>query len=190
MPVVGCMRIMTQTTAPEGQQLQRPAAPSGSAPVSRRNVLRWTAIAGGAAGVRGAGTWGLQSRQPPPPRPGSPSVTRRWSGAPATSTAAAGARCGSQSSDGTIVRVDPDNTGDDSLGTQNDPGVCPRPFHPPAHLQRGAAEEADEAGRSARLRQVGGDQLGRGVHHDRGRSQATHPASTATSPSTSTTARA
>jgi len=86
--------------------------------VSRRNVLRWTAIAGGAASVAGAGSWGLLSDSPAAVASG-PSVGLEkmvWS--------ACNVNCGSRCPvrlavvDGTIVRVDPDNTGDDSLGTQ------------------------------------------------------------------------
>ncbi len=89
----------------------------GSHRVTRRNVLRWSAVAGGATGVLGAGAWGLQSLVPSADAGvlvGKEKMV--WS--------ACNVNCGSRCPvrlavvDGTIVRVDPDNTGDDNLGTQ------------------------------------------------------------------------
>src|SRR6186997_2699555 len=119
------MRSMTQSVTDPEESTTSPTGDTSDAvhaavlhEVSRRNVLRWTAIAGGAASVAGAGSWGLLSDSPAAVASG-PSVGLEkmvWS--------ACNVNCGSRCPvrlavvDGTIVRVDPDNTGDDSLGTQ------------------------------------------------------------------------
>lgn len=86
-----------------------------ASPVSRRRFLAWSAVAGAGAGVVGASTNGLQAAaaDASPAAPGEKIV---WS--------ACNVNCGSRCPlrlvvrDGRIVRVDPDNTGDDELGTQ------------------------------------------------------------------------
>lgn len=84
-------------------------------PVSRRRFLQWTGIAGAATGVAGASSCGLQqAAESPAADAGAERVV--WSAC----TVNCGSRCPLRLvvSDGRIVRVDPDDTGDDNLGSQ------------------------------------------------------------------------
>ena len=84
-------------------------------PVSRRRFLQWTGIAGAATGVAGASSCGLQqAAESPAADAGAERVV--WSAC----TVNCGSRCPLRLvvSDGQIVRVDPDDTGDDELGNQ------------------------------------------------------------------------
>ncbi|MEO5743070.1 MAG: DMSO/selenate family reductase complex A subunit [Terracoccus sp.] len=102
---------------------EEPVIERGSSPApDRRTFLRWSAITGGAAGVAtvaagcGPTPLGLQTAalDPGGVAPGREKVV--WS--------ACNVNCGSRCPlrlavvDGTIVRVDPDNTGDNSIGSQ------------------------------------------------------------------------
>ncbi len=89
------------------------AAP-GALSLTRRRFLQWSAAAGGAAGAMGLGGCGLQPSEDAKPAAGQESLV--WSAC----TVNCGSRCPLRLAvvDGTIVRVDPDNTGDDKLGSQ------------------------------------------------------------------------
>lgn len=82
---------------------------------TRRHFMQWSAIAGGTAGVMGLGGCGLQESAPgdTPPGAGEKLV---WS----SCTVNCGSRCPLilAVKDGTIVRVDPETTGDDQIGSQ------------------------------------------------------------------------
>ncbi|WP_168582595.1 DMSO/selenate family reductase complex A subunit [Gephyromycinifex aptenodytis] len=84
--------------------------------VSRRRFLQWSAIAGGAAGVAGATSCGLQ---PKTADAGKAAAQERhvWSAC----TVNCGSRCPLRLvvKDDTIIRVDPDNTGDNTVGNQS-----------------------------------------------------------------------
>ncbi len=82
--------------------------------VSRRSVLRWSALAGGTAGVMGLGAHGLRSAAAEPAA--ETGIRTVWS----SCTVNCGSRCPVRLvvQDGRIIRVDPDNTGDDNLGSQ------------------------------------------------------------------------
>ena len=81
--------------------------------VDRRRFLKWSGIAGGAAGVMGLGGCGLQPREDTADLAGEHRV---WS----SCTVNCGSRCPLLLAvkDGTIVRVDPETTGDDEIGSQ------------------------------------------------------------------------
>lgn len=89
----------------------------GSSGPSRRTFLKWSGVAAGVAGLA-ATTTGLGS--PSPAR----AATEGMADADRTIWSACTVNCGSrcplrlQVKDGTIVRVLPDNTGDDQLGSQ------------------------------------------------------------------------
>lgn len=89
------------------------ARTTGVLPLSRRRFLQWSAVAGGAAGAMGLGGCGLQPREQNAPATEDAVV---WSAC----TVNCGSRCPLRLAvkDGTIVRVDPDDTGDDELGSQ------------------------------------------------------------------------
>ncbi len=91
----------------------------GSHELTRRNYLRWSAILGATVGAAGVGGWALVKGQPTLPAAPLVPVGKEpivWS--------ACNVNCGSRCPlrlavvGGTVVRVDPDNTGDDQLGTQ------------------------------------------------------------------------
>lgn len=94
------------------QDLPMPAP--GRAGVSRRSFLTWSAAAGAAGGVAGCGL--ISSDRPEPALDGPDDGTVVWS--------ACNVNCGSRCplrmrvKGGAIVRVEPDDTGDDELGTQ------------------------------------------------------------------------
>ncbi|NLT31407.1 MAG: molybdopterin-dependent oxidoreductase, partial [Propionibacterium sp.] len=84
----------------------------------RRRFLQWGAAVGGAVGAMGLGGCGLQSSETtagPGDTPGADDV-HVWS----SCTVNCGSRCPLRLvvRDGTIVRVDPDNTGDNEIGSQ------------------------------------------------------------------------
>lgn len=83
---------------------------------TRRRVLQWSAVAGGTAGTLGLGAKGLQPVNASRSATETATETVTWSAC----TVNCGSRCPVRLvvRDGTIVRVDPDNTGDDNLGTQ------------------------------------------------------------------------
>lgn len=90
--------------------------PAGRLRPSRRRFLQWSAVAGGTAGALGLGGCGLQPREAGAQEEAAAQERMVWSAC----TVNCGSRCPLRLAvvDGTIVRVDPDNTGDDALGTQ------------------------------------------------------------------------
>lgn len=85
-----------------------------SVPVSRRRFMQWSAVAGGTAGILGLGGCGLQpATSPSPVGEGEKQV---WS----SCTVNCGSRCPLKLvvKDGRIVRVDPEETGDNTIGSQ------------------------------------------------------------------------
>lgn len=84
--------------------------------VSRRSFLRWSCVAGAATGVAGASSCGLQENTAEKPSSAAPEDRTVWSAC----TVNCGSRCPLRLvvRDGRIVRVDPDDTGDDNLGSQ------------------------------------------------------------------------
>ena len=91
-----------------------------SAGTSRRSFLKWSGIAAGAAGLVATATYlGMPSSSPPPAR-----AVEGMEEADRTVWSACTVNCGSrcplrlQVKDGTVVRVLPENTGDDTLGSQ------------------------------------------------------------------------
>lgn len=86
---------------------------AGEVSLSRRRFLQWTAAAGGAVGVLGLGEVGLQAASADEPSSAEKTV---WSAC----TVNCGSRCPLKLvvRDGVIVRIDPDDTGDDAVGTQ------------------------------------------------------------------------
>lgn len=82
--------------------------------VSRRRFVRWSALAGGTAGVMGLGGLGLRAAADD--EVAAAETKTVWSAC----TVNCGSRCPVRLvvKDGSIVRVDPDDTGDDNLGSQ------------------------------------------------------------------------
>lgn len=87
----------------------------GEVPLSRRRFVQWSAAAGGAAGLLGLGGVGLQQASAADGADGAAEKTV-WSAC----TVNCGSRCPLRLvvKDGQIVRIDPDDTGDDAVGTQ------------------------------------------------------------------------
>lgn len=108
------------TMTPPAGAAQGPQSPAGPRP-KRRSVLAWSAVAAGTAGLVAAATdLGM-------PGIGAPARAEQAEGmadADKIVWSACTVNCGSrcplrlQVKDGTVVRVLPDNTGDDSLGSQ------------------------------------------------------------------------
>lgn len=100
---------MTQTLSPGA-----PTEPQGP---SRRTFLKWSGVAAGVAGLAATTDLGM-------PDPAQAASTEGLADADRTVWSACTVNCGSrcplrlQVKDGTIVRVLPDNTGDDTLGNQ------------------------------------------------------------------------
>jgi anaerobic dimethyl sulfoxide reductase subunit A len=93
-----------------------PAAAIAAVPVRRRSVLKWSAVAGaGVAAAGAAAKFGfIQAANAGGPKPGDGKFV--WS----SCNVNCGSRCPLrlQVVDGTIVRVEPENTGDDVIGSQ------------------------------------------------------------------------
>nr|WP_300339830.1 DMSO/selenate family reductase complex A subunit [Actinomyces sp.] len=95
------------------------AAQRGPRP-SRRSFLTWSSVAAGAAGLVAATDLGMPSTG----APASAAEVEGMEGADSVVWSACTVNCGSrcplrlQVKDGTVVRVLPDNTGDDTLGSQ------------------------------------------------------------------------
>ncbi|WP_116115674.1 DMSO/selenate family reductase complex A subunit [Austwickia chelonae] len=85
-------------------------------PFSRRSFLKWTGVAGAATCVAGSTSCGLQPADPTSAASKADGERIVWSAC----TVNCGSRCPLRLvvRDGRVVRVDPDDTGDDELGTQ------------------------------------------------------------------------
>lgn len=98
------------------------ATPIGTRGPGRRRFLQWTAIAGAATGVASASSCGLQRKADL--AAAGPADADAADAGEKVVWSSCNVNCGSRCPlrlvvrDGTIVRVDPDNTGDDNLGTQ------------------------------------------------------------------------
>ncbi|WP_341358741.1 DMSO/selenate family reductase complex A subunit [Georgenia sp. M64] len=101
--------------------MSAPPVPPGPTTVPRRSFLKWSAAAGGSAALVGAGAYfgGM-----PGVGPASAATTANGLDVDRTVWSSCNVNCGSrcplrmQVKDGRIVRVLPDDTGDDSLGSQ------------------------------------------------------------------------
>ena len=89
-----------------------------SAPLSRRSFMKWSGVAGGAAVATGVAVrYGLLELP-------ADAAARADAAGPKVVWSSCNVNCGSRCplrmtvTDGTITRIDPDNTGDDDLGSQ------------------------------------------------------------------------
>ncbi|MFP7707755.1 DMSO/selenate family reductase complex A subunit [Trueperella sp. LYQ141] len=110
---------MTQTLSPEVDSANSPTAPTAQSGPSRRTFLKWSAVAAGVAGLASTAQHvGMPaSTAAADPVEGLADAERTvWSAC----TVNCGSRCPVrlQVKDGTVVRVLPDNTGDNTLGNQ------------------------------------------------------------------------
>ncbi|MBB1509662.1 DMSO/selenate family reductase complex A subunit [Tessaracoccus sp. MC1756] len=93
-------------------ELRELAQEVGSTALNRRSFVTWSTVVGGSAALTACGTGSGDT----PPAADPEAETHVWSAC----TVNCGSRCPLRMvvKDGTIVRIDPDNTGDDELGTQ------------------------------------------------------------------------
>lgn len=95
-------------------ELRELAREAVGTPLGRRSFVAWSAVVGGSAALTSCA--GSTDGEASPPGQADAGETQVWSAC----TVNCGSRCPLRLAvkDGRIVRVDPDNTGDDELGTQ------------------------------------------------------------------------